>query len=158
MGDDFRYQDAHQYFMSSGSLIDYYNENIGKLANIELVWSTPSMYVDAVNAEAITWTTKYDDMFPYADNELSYWTGFFSSRANDKEFIRRAERTLMASNKLFALNSLNQELVDSTDLSEVFEQTKEKMMDVVGVTQHHDAATGTGKQHVADDYARLIFG
>jgi lysosomal alpha-mannosidase len=64
----------------------------------------------------------------------------------------------MASNKLIALNSLNQELVDSTDLSEVFEQTKEKMMDVVGVTQHHDAATGTGKQHVADDYARLIFG
>ena len=84
-------------------------------------------------------------MFPYADNELSYWTGFFSSRANDKEFIRRAERTLMASNKLFALNSLNQDLVDSTNLSEVFQQTKEKMMDVVGVTQHHDAATGTGK-------------
>ena len=158
MGDDFRYQDAHQYFMSSGSLIDYYNENIGKLANIELVYSTPSMYVDAVNADALTWTTKYDDMFPYADNDLSYWTGFFSSRANDKEYIRRAERTLMASNKLFALNSLNQDIVDSSDLSEIFQQTKEKMMDVIGVTQHHDAATGTGKQHVADDYARLIFG
>jgi hypothetical protein len=64
----------------------------------------------------------------------------------------------MASNKLFALNSLNQDIVDSSDLSEIFQQTKEKMMDVIGVTQHHDAATGTGKQHVADDYARLIFG
>lgn len=30
-------------------------------------------------------------------------------------------------------------------------------MDVVGVVQHHDAVTGTGKQHVADDYARQIF-
>lgn len=93
--------------MSSGALIDYYNENIGKLYNIELVWSTPSMYVDAVYADNLTWTTKYDDMFPYADNDVSYWTGFYTSRANDKEYIRRAQHTLMASNKLFALNSLN---------------------------------------------------
>lgn len=97
-------------------------------------------------------------MFPYADNNVSYWTGFYTSRANDKEYIRRAERTLMASNKLFAVNSLNQQIVDNSDFADIALETKAKMMDVVGVTQHHDAATGTGKQHVADDYARLIFG
>ncbi len=36
-------------------------------------------------------------------------------------------------------------------------QTKDKMTDVVGVVQHHDGVTGTGKQHVADDYAKRVF-
>ena len=58
MGDDFRFQDAERYFKSSGALIEYYNENNGKANNIELIWSTPSMYVDAVFAENLTWTTK----------------------------------------------------------------------------------------------------
>ena len=30
-------------------------------------------------------------------------------------------------------------------------------MDVVGVVQHHDGITGTGKQHTADDYVHRIF-
>jgi lysosomal alpha-mannosidase len=119
MGDDFRFQNAAEYFKSSNALIEYYNENFGEEHNIELIYSTPSMYVDAVNAEELTWTTKYDDMFPYANDEYSYWTGFFTSRANDKELIRRAERTLHASNKMMALNSLNQELVDSSNFAEI---------------------------------------
>ena len=133
MGDDFRFQNARQYFKSSKALIDYYNEHIGKYANVELIFSTPSMYVDAVNAEGLTYTTKYDDMFPYADNDLSYWTGFYTSRANDKEYIRRAEHTLMASNKLFALNSLSSELLP-TDFADLAVTTKDAMMDVIGVT------------------------
>lgn len=30
------------------------------------------------------------------------------------------------------------------------------MKDAMGIMQHHDAVTGTEKQHVADDYARLL--
>ena len=36
-------------------------------------------------------------------------------------------------------------------------EAKDVMLDVVGVVQHHDAITGTGKQHTADDYVRRIF-
>lgn len=31
------------------------------------------------------------------------------------------------------------------------------MLDVLGINQHHDAVTGTGKQAVADDYAYRLY-
>lgn len=34
---------------------------------------------------------------------------------------------------------------------------KDKMMDELGINQHHDAVSGTAKQHVADDYAKRLF-
>lgn len=30
------------------------------------------------------------------------------------------------------------------------------MKDAMGIMQHHDAVTGTEKQHVANDYARML--
>jgi lysosomal alpha-mannosidase len=86
MGEDFNYMNAKQFFTSIDKLIPYFNN---KYSNITLLYSTPGMYIDAVNKVDIEWPTKYDDMFPYADNENSFWTGYFSSRANDKEYIRR---------------------------------------------------------------------
>ena len=55
-----------------------------------MIYSTPSIYIDSIAKQNIVWPTKYDDMFPYSDNENSYWTGYFSSRANDKGYMRRA--------------------------------------------------------------------
>jgi hypothetical protein len=31
------------------------------------------------------------------------------------------------------------------------------MLDRIGIVQHHDAVTGTGKDRVADDYSHKIF-
>jgi len=53
MGEDFRFQNAHQFFRSSDNLISYWNQNILPLTNIELLYSTPSMYIDAVAAQNI---------------------------------------------------------------------------------------------------------
>jgi len=131
MGDDFRFQNAHQYCRSSDKLINYFNENVGLENNIELIYSTPSMYVDAIAAENIEWPTKYDDLFPYADDENSYWTGYFSSRANDKGYMRRASQTLHSSNKLFSLAAIDQTTTDG-QIEAMFE-AKETMLDVVGV-------------------------
>ena len=65
-------------------MIEYFNANLGKETNIELIYSTPSMYIDALAQENIEWPTKYNDFFPYADGAQDYWTGYFTSRADDK--------------------------------------------------------------------------
>jgi hypothetical protein len=39
------------YFSSSDAMIKYFNENEGAKSNIELIYSTPSMYIDALAAE-----------------------------------------------------------------------------------------------------------
>jgi hypothetical protein len=41
-------------------------------------------------------------MFPYADIAEDYWTGYFTSRATSKGYIRDGQASLHAANKLFA--------------------------------------------------------
>ena len=110
-------------------LIKHFNEKYGP--NVTLMYSTPSMYIYAINSLNVSWPTKYDDMFPYADDQYSFWTGYFTSRPNDKEYIRKASHNLHASNKLYALKMLEQSVSEQT--VEQILHAKEVMMDVMGV-------------------------
>ena len=94
-------------------------------------------------------------MFPYADNAGSYWTGYFTSRSTDKEYIRRASHNFHAANKLYALEMIKQSATPARQ-SDVADQ-KNQMFDVMGINQHHDAVTGTGKQAVANNYAKKVY-
>ena len=105
-GDDFRYMNAMQNYENMDAMIKWMNENYGDQINI--FYSTPSIYVDALAKQEAKFPTKYDDMFPYADYPDAYWTGYFSSRANDKEYVRRASYNYDASNQLYAEEVLNQ--------------------------------------------------
>lgn len=82
-------------------------------------------------------------MYPYAEKENSYWTGYFTSRANDKEYIRRGSKNIHSASKLYGLavldQSHSQRVVDSIlNLTNNF-------FDTMGINQHHDAVTGTAK-------------
>lgn len=46
------------------------------------MYSTPSKYIDAIIAANFSLPTTYNDMVPYADFDNSFWTGFYTSRAN----------------------------------------------------------------------------
>lgn len=70
-------------------------------------------------------------MFPYGDGDESYWTGYFTSRANDKEYVRAASHNLMSSNKLYAMAAINQQ-TSAADL-EAMMAAKATMFDVIGV-------------------------
>lgn len=104
MGEDFHYLNAHMNFQSTDKLISYFNS---RYPNITLMYSTPYTYIKALQSLDVEWPTKYDDMFPYADHPDAYWTGYFSSRANDKEYIRRGSQNINAATKLYALKALD---------------------------------------------------
>jgi len=93
-------------------------------------------------------------MMPYADQPNDYWSGYFTSRANSKSQIRFASSNLHASNKLYTEKVLDQESTPA-QVAEVLDANF-AMLDAMGVNQHHDAITGTAKQHVSDNYAELI--
>lgn len=46
-------------------LMDYINSH--PELNAEVLYSTPSVYLQAINEQKIAYPTKYDDFFPYAD-------------------------------------------------------------------------------------------
>ncbi|XP_074108776.1 lysosomal alpha-mannosidase II isoform X1 [Cotesia typhae] len=142
MGGDFTYQQSEMYFMNLDKLIRYTNKIYGSEVNV--FYSTPSCYLKSLNEAQISWPSKSDDFFPYSSDPHAFWTGFFTSRPTLKFFERMGNNFLQITKQLSVLSSQ----MDSEGLIHF----KEAM----GVMQHHDAVTGTEKQHVAADYARLL--
>ena len=101
MGDDFRYNNAHQNFFYLDHFIEYINKYYGN--KYYLRYSNPEDYIDALKREKdIKWPVKYDDLFPYSDRLHSYWTGYFSSKSNDKQMIRKTSGNFHMSSQLYS--------------------------------------------------------
>ncbi|TKY55925.1 Alpha-mannosidase protein [Spatholobus suberectus] len=144
MGDDFRYQYAESWFKQMDKLIDYVNKD----GRVNALYSTPSIYTNAKNAANQTWPLKTDDYFPYADSPNAYWTGFFTSRPALKRYVRMLSGYYLAARQLEFLVGKKSTKYHTLDLG-----------DALGIAQHHDAVSGTAKQHTTNDYAkRLAFG
>lgn len=147
MGGDFTYMDANVYYKNMDKLIKYANDRQETGSDINLFYSTPSCYLKALHDADITWPEKSDDFFPYASDLHSYWTGYFTSRPTQKRFERMGNHLLQVCKQLtsFALKHNDEFIPHMNELREI-----------MGVMQHHDAITGTEKQHVAQDYARTM--
>ncbi|KAB7498675.1 Lysosomal alpha-mannosidase, partial [Armadillidium nasatum] len=94
MGSDFHYVNANTWYKNLDKLIKYVNELQSNGSNVNLVYSTPSCYVDALHNENITWPTKTNDFFPYATDQHTYWTGYFTSRPTLKGFEKQGNNVL----------------------------------------------------------------
>jgi len=151
-GDDFNYMSAFQNYKNLDALIGYMNENFAD--RYHFIYSTPSKWVDAVAALDIKWPTKYDDMFPYSDHPDAFWTGYFTSRPNSKEFIRRGSHNLHATHNLYSEKMFDQKMND-TQLKEIL-SAKDAMMDIMSISQHHDAVAGTERPLVEADYTKKL--
>lgn len=105
-GDDFEYKVASQNFRNMDAMIEYMNTHHSDKYFFK--YSTPSEYIDAVKEMDISWPTKYDDMFPYADSKDAYWTGFFTSRPNHKSYVRTQSSEYHASAQLYVEKLMDQ--------------------------------------------------
>ena len=132
MGMDFNYQAAHSWFINMDKLITYVS---AADPSINIFYSTPACYLKSLHDAGIYWPTKQNDFFPYASDPHAYWSGYFSSRPTSKYMIRQTERLFKTFSQLMLLSDASQENLN------ILEET-------VGVVQHHDAVTGTEKQHV----------
>uniref|UniRef100_A0A4W5MS08 Alpha-mannosidase n=1 Tax=Hucho hucho TaxID=62062 RepID=A0A4W5MS08_9TELE len=131
MGSDFQYENANLWYKNLDKLIRYVNQNQSNGSGVNVLYSTPSCYLQELHRANLTWPLKGDDFFPYADSDHDFWTGYFTSRPALKRYERISNSYLQCS-VLWLVEK------------------------AVAVAQHHDAVSGTEKQHVANDYARRL--
>lgn len=141
MGTDFKYQYAHSWFRQMDKLIHYVNMD----GRVNALYSTPSIYTDAKHATNEHWPLKTGDFFPYADRANGYWTGYFASRPALKRYVRMMSGYYLAARQLEFYNGRSNTGPNTDSLA-----------DSLAIAQHHDAVTGTEKQHVANDYAKRL--
>eukprot|EP01102_Stenamoeba_stenopodia_P022689 TRINITY_DN9548_c0_g1_i1.p1 TRINITY_DN9548_c0_g1~~TRINITY_DN9548_c0_g1_i1.p1 ORF type:complete len:992 (-),score=225.36 TRINITY_DN9548_c0_g1_i1:87-2999(-) len=147
-GCDFQFQDAIINFKNMDKLMAYINAN-PDVYGLNVFYSTPSIYVNAVHATGQAFELKTDDIFPYASGPHSYWTGYFTSRSALKGYVRTRSNFEQATNKLFALSGIPGNTTYL--LSDIYSLTQS-----LSIAQHHDAVAGTEQQHVTDDYAERL--
>lgn len=109
------------------------------------LYSTPSLYTDAKNTVNSSWPLKQNDYFRYADGANAYWTGFFTSLPALKGYIRMLSGYYMAAGQLEFLAGRRTTGPSTFSLG-----------DALGIAQHHDAVTGTAKQHTTNNYAKRL--
>jgi hypothetical protein len=134
---------------------------------INVFYSTPEYYTkmkyqETVKAKQQTktqttetpvqWSVKQDDFFPYSDCAHCFWTGYFTSRTAFKRLERVASSFLLAARQIESMPiGTHSAVITGSEEQPLFE-----LDDALGVVQHHDAVSGTAKQHVADDYSKRV--
>ncbi|KAK7290560.1 hypothetical protein RIF29_05068 [Crotalaria pallida] len=141
MGTDFKYQYAHTWYRQLDKLIHYVNKD----GRVNALYSSPSIYTDAKYAANDSWPIKTDDFFPYADHANGFWTGYFTSRPAIKRYVRLMSGYYLAARQLEFFRGR----LDSGP-------NTDSLADALAIAQHHDAVTGTEKQHVANDYSKRL--
>uniref|UniRef100_A0A672K8U4 Lysosomal alpha-mannosidase n=1 Tax=Sinocyclocheilus grahami TaxID=75366 RepID=A0A672K8U4_SINGR len=150
MGSDFQYENANLWYKNMDKLIKYVNALQAKGSKVNVLYSTPSCYLQELNLANLTWPLKTDDFFPYADDAHDFWTGYFTSRPALKLYERLSNSRLQTCNQLEVLGG------PKSTSGPFGEGDSDTMKRAMGVAQHHDAVSGTEKQHVAYDYARRL--
>uniref|UniRef100_A0A5K3F4Z1 Alpha-mannosidase n=2 Tax=Mesocestoides corti TaxID=53468 RepID=A0A5K3F4Z1_MESCO len=175
MGCDFTFENANENFVNLDRLIEHVNaqqRREQKLRStdmpVRLLYSSPTCYTKAVNDafnKRGTIPDRQGDFFPYASASNTYWTGYFTSRPAQKYMVRQASGLLSACEQAHLLKPNIGHRYSHGPLLAYDQPVKvinpddvvDHLRRMMGVMQHHDAITGTEKQHVSDDYRLRLF-
>lgn len=150
MGSDFQYENANLWFKNLDKLIRLVNAKQANGSHVNVLYSTPACYLQELNKANLTWSVKTDDFFPYADGAHKFWTGYFTSRPALKRYERLSYNFQQMCNQLEAL------VGEPANSGPYGTGQSDTLNEAMAVLQHHDAVSGTSRQHVADDYARQL--
>lgn len=151
MGSDFQYEAADNWYLNLDKLVKYANQD----GRVRAVYSTPARYLAAKAQETdIAWPLKTDDFFPYADGPHRFWSGYFTSRPALKRYVRDSSAFLQVMRQYAVVAQSTPNAPPARKLPS--DGALEMLEEAMGVAQHHDAVSGTAKQHVTFDYARRI--
>lgn len=167
-GGDFHFSAAGQNFKSFDRLIKFIRTTA---QDINIFYSTPSCYQLAVynsvrsSEQSLRLPEKYDDFMPYDSSATVWWSGYFTSRPSVKLIERETAQLLQVSRLISLSNLINRYKLANRKSSRLdwrneveVHETKclRPLWEILGDLQHHDAVTGTEKQHVSDDYVRRV--
>ena len=143
LGCDFEWENAGTWYTNTDKLVHWLNQD----GRVNAFYSTPSIYTSAKLEAGKSYTAKArDDFMPYADYKHNYWSGYFTSRPALKGYTRDTSSLFHAFRQMQAFGAPPADMSAANPLF--------RLERALGVNQHHDAVSGTSKQHVAYDYAR----
>lgn len=146
-------------------IMDYIN-NRSSFYNLKLQWSDPDYYYETIKTHflensAISFSQNLHDFFPYADNPNSYWTGFYTSRPALKGYIQTRQNLLHALDQFsfytLPFFSSSSSVSSGNGESLIFQGPLFPLRNASAVVLHHDAITGTCRDHVAENYIYLLW-
>ncbi|EFA06316.1 alpha-mannosidase 2 [Tribolium castaneum] len=161
LGDDFRYDHSTEWdvqFRNYQKLFDYMNANLN--LNVQAQFGTLSDYFDAVHKERKDndFPSLSGDFFTYADRDDHYWSGYYTSRP----FYKRMDRILLANIRaaeiILTLAYLSGKPGSAWigDREVGLEKQLSDARKSLSLFQHHDAITGTSKDHVVVDFGKKM--